>query len=152
MPANSRSCLRLQPAFAKTTSDYLDAHRVGNSHRTQTENLAEKHLASGAQPIASKGVLGTNQLARKRLIVEQININMQWLIPLATAACEDLQSRIYSILEVDGLSSLRKRYPDVCYAKETLYLIVRFFGWAVAVECHGRCTRDPMVMQLVSWV
>ena len=115
----------------------------------------------------------------RKIQMPKININMQWLIPLATAvwgvwtwavdrererdrerarisalyvnpflsACEDLQSRIYSILESDGLPSLRKRYPSGSYAEETLYLIVRFFGWAVAVERHGRYTQDPVVMQ-----
>ena len=39
------------------------------------------------------------------------------------SACEDLQSRIYSILELDGLRTLRKRYPDGSYAEETLYLM-----------------------------
>ena len=110
----------------------------------------------------------------------KININMQWLIPMATAAWgiwtwaadrerernkerartsalyvnpflsagEDLQSRIYSMLELDGISTLRKRYPDGSYAEETLYLIVRYFGWAVAIERHGRYTQDPLVMQL----
>jgi hypothetical protein len=114
----------------------------------------------------------------------KININMQWLIPLATvawgvwtwasdrererdrertriaalyvnpflSACEDLQSRIYSILEFGGLPSLRKRYPDGSYAEETLYLIIRYFGWAVAVERHGHYTRDPVFMQLGSAV
>ena len=116
--------------------------------------------------------------------VPKININMQWLIPLVTAAlgiwtwaadrerernkerarisalyvnpflsaCEDLQSRIYSILELGGLPALRKRYPDGSYAEETLYLIVRYFGWAVAVERHGPYTDDPVVMQLGSAV
>ena len=116
--------------------------------------------------------------------IPKININMQWMIPLATAAwavwtwaadreqerkkdrariaglyvnpfisaCEDLQSRIYSILELGGLQSLRKRYPDGFYADETLYIIVRYFGWMVAVERHGPYTRDPVVMRLVSSV
>ncbi len=110
----------------------------------------------------------------------KFNINMQWLVPLATAvwavwtwaadhqrerraerarisalyvnpflsACEDLQSRIYSILELGGLRALRKRYPDGSYAEETLYLIVRYFGWMVAAERHGPYTQDPVVMRL----
>ena len=64
------------------------------------------------------------------------------------SACEDLQSRIYSLLELDGLSALRKRYPDGSYAEETLYLIVRYFAWAVAIERHGEYTQDPVVMRL----
>lgn len=114
----------------------------------------------------------------------RININMQWLMPLATAAwavwtwasdrererrkerdrisalyvnpylsaCEDLQSRIYNILELGGLSLLHKRYPDGSYAEETLYLIFRYFGWAAAVERHGEYARDPVVMRLGSAV
>lgn len=114
----------------------------------------------------------------------RINVNIQWLIPLATAAwavwtwaadrerertqerarisvlyvnpflsaCEDLQSRLYSILELDGLPPLRKRYPDGSYAEETLFLIVRYFGWAAAAERHGDCAQDRVVMRLGSAV
>jgi len=53
------------------------------------------------------------------------------------SACEDLQSRIYSILEAGGLRTLRKRYPDGAYAEETLYLIVRYFGWATALSRYS---------------
>jgi hypothetical protein len=34
------------------------------------------------------------------------------------SACEDLQSRIYNILERGGLRTLRKRYPDGAYAEK----------------------------------
>jgi hypothetical protein len=112
----------------------------------------------------------------------KININMQWLIPVATAiwavwtwaadrerernkehariaalyvkpllsVCENLQSRIYSILELGGLRMLRKRYPDGSYAEETLYLIVRYFGWMLAAERRGPSTytEAPVVMRL----
>ena len=53
------------------------------------------------------------------------------------SACENLQSRIYNLLELGGLRTLRKRYPDGSYTEEVLYLIVRYFGWTVAVERHG---------------
>ena len=114
----------------------------------------------------------------------KFTINMQWLIPVATAAwavwtwaaehqrerkqerarlsalfvnpflsaAQELQSRIYNILELGGLRAMRKRYPDGSYAEETLYLIVRYFGWMVAVERHGPYTQDPVVMQLDSAV
>lgn len=112
----------------------------------------------------------------------KININMQWLVPLATgvwavwtwaagqerernkerarmaalyvtpflSACEDLQSRIYSILELDGLRTLRKRYPDGSYAEETLYLIVRYLGWMIVAARHGpyTYTDNPVAMRL----
>ena len=63
------------------------------------------------------------------------------------SACEDLQSRIYKLLELGGLTSLRQRYPDGSYAEETLYLIVRFFGWSVAVNRYGPYTQDRIVIK-----
>jgi len=68
------------------------------------------------------------------------------------SACEDLQSRIYKILELEGLRSLRERYPDGAYAEETLYLIVRFFGWSAAVSRYGPYTQDPEVVRLATAV
>src|SRR4030095_3094052 len=68
------------------------------------------------------------------------------------SACEDLQSRIYSILELGGLRTLRKRYPDGAYAEEILYLIVRYFGWAATLSRHGPYTRDPVVFRLAGGV
>jgi hypothetical protein len=66
------------------------------------------------------------------------------------SACEELQSRIYKILELDGLGVLRQRYPDGAYAEETLYLLVRFFGWSAAVNRYGPYTQDPRVISLVT--
>lgn len=68
------------------------------------------------------------------------------------SACEDLQSRIYKLLELDGLPALRDRYPDGSYAEETLYLVVRFFGWLTAVNRYGPYTQDPVVMRLATGV
>ena len=82
---------------------------------------------------------------------ERARISALYVNPFLSS-CEDLQSRIYSILELGGLDSLRKRYPDGSYADETLYLIVRYFGWAVAVERRGQYTQDPVVMPLGSAV
>ncbi len=80
---------------------------------------------------------------------EHARIAALYVKPLLSA-CEDLQSRIYSILELGGLGTLRKRYPDGSYAEETLYLIVRYFGWMLAAERHGPSTytEDPVVMRL----
>lgn len=66
------------------------------------------------------------------------------------SACEELQSRIYKILELEGLNSLRNRYQDGAYAEETLYLIVRFFGWSAAVNRYGPYTQDAEVIRLVT--
>jgi hypothetical protein len=64
------------------------------------------------------------------------------------SACEDLQSRIYHILELDGLRTLRKRYPDGGYAEEVLYLIARYFGWAVVLSRYSPYAQDPEVIRL----
>src|SRR5262245_10191567 len=68
------------------------------------------------------------------------------------SACEDLQSRIYSILELGGLRTLRERYPDGAYADETLYLIVRYFGWAAALSRFSPYAQDPVVFRLAEAV
>lgn len=68
------------------------------------------------------------------------------------SACEDLQSRIYHILELGGLRSLRQRYPDGAYAAETLYLIVRYFGWETVVLRYGPYTQDPLMTRLAEAV
>lgn len=68
------------------------------------------------------------------------------------SACEDLQSRIYNLLELNGLRMLRKRYPDGSYADETLYLVVRYFGWAAAMHRYGTHTQDPEVIRLTEAV
>lgn len=66
------------------------------------------------------------------------------------SACEELQSRIYKLLKLGGLGALRARYPDGAYAEETLYLIVRFFGWSAAVNRYGPYTQDAEVIRLVT--
>jgi hypothetical protein len=68
------------------------------------------------------------------------------------SACEDLQSRIYHILELGGLRALRQRYPDGSYAAETVYLIVRYFGWETVVHRYGPYTNDPVVTRLAEAV
>jgi hypothetical protein len=64
------------------------------------------------------------------------------------SACEDLQSRIYHILELEGLRTLRKRYPDGGYAEEVLYLIARYFGWVVVLSRYSPYAQDPEVIRL----
>lgn len=82
---------------------------------------------------------------------ERARITALYVNPFLSA-CEDLQSRIYKILELSGLDVLRERYPDGSYAEETLYLIVRFFGWSAAVNRYGPYTQDPVVIEHVTAV
>ena len=68
------------------------------------------------------------------------------------SACEELQSRIFKLLEMNGLDALKQRYPDGSYAEETLYLMVRFFGWSAAVNRYGPYTQDPQVIEMVTYI
>ncbi len=68
------------------------------------------------------------------------------------SACEDLQSRIYHLLELNGFRNLRTRYPKGTYAEETLYLIVRFFGWLATVLRYGPFLQDPEMIRLTEAV
>ena len=77
---------------------------------------------------------------------ERARITALYVNPFLSA-CEDLQSRIYKIIELEGLSKLRERYPDGAYAEETLYLIVRFFGWLAAVGRYGPYTQDAVMIK-----
>jgi hypothetical protein len=80
-------------------------------------------------------------------IRERDRISALYVNPFLSA-CEDLESRIYNLLELNGLDSLRKRYPDHGYADETLYLIVRYFGWVASVWRYGPYTQDSEVIRL----
>jgi hypothetical protein len=80
-----------------------------------------------------------HSLQRER---ERARISALYVNPFISA-CEDLQSRIYKMLELDGLPLLQERYPDGSHAEETLYLIVRFFGWLATVNRYGPYTQDP---------
>jgi hypothetical protein len=64
-------------------------------------------------------------------------------------ACDDLQSRLYNILELDGLTPLREREPEqLAYAEETLYLISQYFGWERCLFRYGPYTQDSTVLRL----
>jgi len=84
---------------------------------------------------------------KQQRLREQSRILALYVNPFLSA-CEDLQSRIYNILELDGIRILRKRYPDHMYAEETLYLIVRYFGWVASILRYGPYTQDPEVIRI----
>ena len=77
---------------------------------------------------------------------ERARITALYVYPFLSAY-EDLQSRIYKILELDGLPGLGKRYPDGSHGEETLYTLVRFFGWMVAVNRYGPYTQHATVIR-----
>lgn len=67
-------------------------------------------------------------------------------------ACEDLQSRLCNILELDGIRILGNRYPKRRHAEETVYLIVRYFGWLATVMRYGPYPQDPHMIRLTETV
>src|SRR5262245_66517114 len=62
--------------------------------------------------------------------------------------CRAASTTFSNILELGGLRILRERYPDGAYAEETLYLIVRYFGWAAALSRYSPYSQDPVVIRL----
>jgi hypothetical protein len=97
------------------------------------------------------GVWTWAQEQERQRLTERARVAALYVNPFLSA-CEDLQSRIYHILEVAGLRTLRKRYPDGAYAEETLYLIARYFGWAAAMSRYSPYAQDPVVIRLVEGV
>ena len=68
-------------------------------------------------------------------------------------AIEELQSRLYSILEEDELAFYKKKYPDQYefgspFAIEILYRLSQYFGWAHRAFRYGPYTKDPNVIEL----
>lgn len=69
-------------------------------------------------------------------------------------ATEELQSRLYGILEGDDLAFYRKEYPEQHesgspFAIEMLYRLSKFFGWTYRIFRYGPYTNDPVVIELI---
>jgi len=68
-------------------------------------------------------------------------------------AMEELQSRLYSILEEDELACYKKQYEDHYElgspaAIEILYRLSQYFGWAHRTYRYGPYTKNPVVIEL----
>jgi hypothetical protein len=66
---------------------------------------------------------------------------------------EELQSRLYSILEEDELAFNKKVYPDKYEigspaAIEILHGLGHYFAWAIRTYRYGPYTKDPRVIEL----
>ena len=66
---------------------------------------------------------------------------------------EELQSRLYSILEEDELAFYKKEYPDQYEmgspaAIQILHCLGHYFGWAIRNNRYGPYTKDPRVIEL----
>jgi hypothetical protein len=68
-------------------------------------------------------------------------------------ATEELQSRLYGMLEDDELAFYRKEYPGRYEfgspaAIEILYRLSQYYGWAYRIYRYGPYTKDPRVIEL----
>jgi hypothetical protein len=63
-------------------------------------------------------------------------------------AAEELQSRLYNILELQGLKPLMDPVNAHPFAEETVYLVAQYFGWERAILRHGPYTGDATVIRL----
>jgi hypothetical protein len=89
------------------------------------------------------GPTGSQRASLERTERPSANGSLRSVYPFLRA-CEDLQSRLYSILERDGLTPLRERDPEEPrYAEEILYPISRYFGWEryLSPSSPGSATR-----------
>ena len=69
------------------------------------------------------------------------------------SATEELQSRLYGILEEDELAYYRKAYPDQYEfgspaAIEILYRLSQYYGWSFRTFRYGPYTHDPRFIEL----
>lgn len=62
-------------------------------------------------------------------------------------AAEELQSRLYNILELKGLEPLMDPSNPHPFAEETAYLIAQYFAWERAILRHGPYTGDAHVIK-----
>lgn len=69
-------------------------------------------------------------------------------------ALEELQSRLYGVLERDNLALYKKEYPEQYefgspFAFEVLYRLSKYFGWTYRSFRYGPYTKDAAVIELV---
>lgn len=69
-------------------------------------------------------------------------------------ALEELQSRLYGVLERDELTFYKKEYPEQYefgspFAIEILYRLSKYFGWTYRSFRYGPYTNDAVVIELV---
>jgi hypothetical protein len=69
-------------------------------------------------------------------------------------ALEELQARLYGVLERDDLTLYKKEYPeqdefDSPFAIEILYRLSKYFGWTYRSFRYGPYTKDATVIEMV---
>lgn len=70
-----------------------------------------------------------------------------YVIPFLRA-CEDLQSRLYNLLQKGGLGALRDKLSVDEIALETLFMIARYCGWERVMYENGPDVGDPRFVRI----
>jgi len=84
---------------------------------------------------------------RRDRLAERQRMAALYVHPFLFAA-EELQSRLYNILELKGLEPLMDPATPHPFAEETTYLIAQYFAWERAILRHGPYTGDAEVIRL----
>jgi len=98
-------------------------------------------VATAIWAVATWSYLRINEHIKERNRVAALYVNPFIL------ACEELQSRIFNIINKQGLKVLKKHYPAGDYAAEILYLIAQYFAWEHYIYRYGPYTRDKAVIK-----
>lgn len=99
-------------------------------------------LVSLAVAVVTAGLGWWQWTARRNKELAGLYVN-----PFLVAA-EELQSRLYNLLERDGLQAMCSRMSNEEIALETFYLASRYFGWERVVYQHGPFTHDQTFISL----
>lgn len=81
--------------------------------------------------------------------IERQRIAALYVHPFMFAA-DELQSRLYNILELRGLQPLTDPTSPHPFAEETVYLIAQYLGWERSILRHGPYTGDAQIVRLIS--
>jgi hypothetical protein len=82
---------------------------------------------------------------------ERRRVDSLYVNPMLFAA-QDLQSRLFNLLERDGLIPLRERDPAGGYAVETVYLLARYLAWEQLLLRFTNFASDARVVRLTQQI
>lgn len=96
-------------------------------------------------------VLKWSSERREERAQEHRRADSLYLNPMLFAA-EDLQNRLYILLDQEGLTPLRSRDPDGRFAGETLHMFARYFAWEQLVLRFTYVATSPTVVRRIQTI
>jgi hypothetical protein len=113
----------------------------------------------GAALIAAGGVLITAMLTfylwwrdTQRRRAKDLEISTALYINPFIDACEQLQSRLYNVFQLQGLIALKKQYENGKHAYEMVFQLARYCGWERIVRRYASHTLDQATVNLLEEV